>query len=253
MGVLYMKIVHKFFDVIWCCQQKIIKASKQFNSITKGTYKIFIRCGNFIWATSFIISLIFIIFENNNLFFIFFNISFGALVISYLAIPVMNTLLNCCTSLRNFFLVSVVFNGMLSYVLYIKYSLLAILVFAVLFFVASLIANTKIATTANTIIEVLLALASVIKGAIINEIYKFYNKQLGILSKEMLTQQILAPKNEYYSEFERTLSNSIDNVLYPLLVINGIAILVSLLHSYWIEKYNDNKQIGWEDIENLYP
>ncbi len=137
--------------------------------------------------------------------------------------------------------------------LYIKYSLLAILVFAVLFFVASLIANTKIATTANTIIEVLLALASVIKGAIINEIYKFYNKQLGILSKEMLTQQILAQKNEYYSEFERTLSNSIDNVLYPLLVINGIAILVSLLHSYWIEKYNDNKQIGWEDIENLYP
>lgn len=98
-----------------------------------------------------------------------------------------------------------------------------------------------------------MALASVIKGAIINEIYKFYNKQLGILSKEMLTQQILAQKNEYYSEFERTLSNSIDNVLYPLLVINGIAILVSLLHSYWIEKYNDNKQIGWEDIENLYP
>lgn len=248
-----MRLVNKFFNAIWDLQCKIIKLSKSFNDFVKIIYKPLIK---FCTTVGGIIALIifFLIYINYTEILQIFLFAFIILVIVLLIVPVINVFLNCYTSLRNFFLVSVVFNLILFYILYIKSFLWAGLVCAFLFVMISIVANTDVATTANTIIEILLALATTIKGVIINWLYNFFNTDiLGQIDKELISLESIEQAAEYYSIYERNISNSIDSILYPLLVINGLAILATFLHSYWIKKYNDGKQISWKDIKNLYP
>lgn len=147
------------------------------------------------------------------------------------------------TSIRYFFLISVIYNGLLFWIIYAYSGISYIIIligFALIFCVISLLSNTEIAKTANALIELILgiggialkmALTSFFRSTYANQLIEKFDFSLGEIGN------ILA---------ENILSSIIDTYLYPLLVINGIALIICTFHSYWIKKYNNDKQITWD-------
>ena len=100
--------------------------------------------------------------------------------------------------------------------------------------------NKKVAKVSNTIIEIVLSLLSLIK------IFITYGFDTYIFPKLTSTIDEVIKLKEALSTHENILISQIDLALLPLLIINGLALLICEVHSYWIDKYNEGKEITWD-------
>ncbi len=96
----------------------------------------------------------------------------------------------------------------------------------------SLIANNKVATAANQVHSTILGLIVIMKDMII------YSLPAAYLNR-------VTPAGDTY---ETAIETSFGMIFYPILAINLIALLLCSLKGYWIEKYNDGK-----DLEATFP
>ena len=96
----------------------------------------------------------------------------------------------------------------------------------------SLIANNKVATAANQVHPTILGLIVIMKDMII------YSLPAAYLNR-------VTPAGDTY---ETAIETSFGMIFYPILAINLIALLLCSLKGYWIEKYNDGK-----DLEATFP
>lgn len=104
------------------------------------------------------------------------------------------------------------------------------LICAVLWWFYSLIANNKVATVANEIISSIFGILILLKDTLI-----------AITPARFLDIKVGEFTYEKYIEM-------ISNIIFsPLLAINIIALLLCVLKGYWIEKYNNNQDVGYED------
>lgn len=91
----------------------------------------------------------------------------------------------------------------------------------------SLIANNKVASAANQVHSTILGLIVIMKDEIIYSLPASYLNQI-------------TPAGDTY---EKVIETSFGTVFYPFLAINLIALLLCSLKGYWIEKYNDGKDL----------
>ncbi len=91
----------------------------------------------------------------------------------------------------------------------------------------SLIANNKVATVANQVHSTILGLIVIMKDMII------YSLPAAYLNR-------VTPAGDTY---ETAIETSFGMIFYPILAINLIALLLCSLKGYWIEKYNDGKDL----------
>lgn len=143
------------------------------------------------------------------------------------------------TSLRMFIIASILINFFIS-IIVMNYTK-SLYVFPILFIIINLIANTKVAKTCNAIIEISLGVISLIKTPLA---YFICNKQFPSILDYHINNYDL------FSYVENVIVINMDIILFPLLVINGIALLICEIHSYWIDKYNGGKEIT-HDIKKL--
>ena len=91
----------------------------------------------------------------------------------------------------------------------------------------SLIANNKVATVANQVHSTILGLIVIMKDMILYSLPASYLNQV-------------TPAGDTY---EKAIEVSFGTLFYPFLAINLIALLLCTLKSYWIEKYNNGKDL----------
>lgn len=246
-----LKICDFVFYKIWELQKDIMRANHKFENLLLGKkYVLFQKiCG-----IVFILSFCFFLFcesVNNSL---ITHISLGIAVLSVCLLvfteSTIQIFLNCCTSIRSFFTISILFNGIIYLIINNYSSVLGIIIFSILFFIISLISNTEISSTANTVVEIILALATTTKNYLINLFIDFLNgttdAALEQATIDTISESDIYKVNDYINNIEHSLSQQIDFYLYPLLIINGIALLLCFVHSHWIKKYNNGCQITWD-------
>lgn len=128
-----------------------------------------------------------------------------------------------------------------------KYSTICgTLIFSIIFWFICILSNSKVATTANTIVEIVLAFVNAFKEHLLNKFYDYFYNEINTNAESIATNDMTAI-NENYNLWEREITNYISNILFPLLIINGIALLLCVFHSYWIEKYNSGDEIIWDN------
>lgn len=91
----------------------------------------------------------------------------------------------------------------------------------------SLIANNKVATAANQVHSTILGLIVIMKDMILYALPASYLNQV-------------TPAGDTY---EKAIEVSFGTIFYPLLAINLIALLLCTLKGYWIDKYNNGKDL----------
>lgn len=101
----------------------------------------------------------------------------------------------------------------------------------VFWFMISLVANNKIAKTANEVFSIFFGLIVVIKDTI-----------LDFLPEELNIDQYINFAESGYSDAQ-VIKMLIDVIATPLLVINAIAMILCVLKEHWIEQYNDGKDL----------
>ena len=103
-----------------------------------------------------------------------------------------------------------------------------------------MLSNSNVSTTANTIIEILLALLSLLKTIIS---YYFNKKTIDIFSNSTFDEDSKDKLTKLFSVTENNFIYQIDLILLPLLFINGLTLLLCTIQSYWIKEYNDKREI----------
>lgn len=232
------------FTLVWQIQKLIMKFSLKINNYLK--YKNFNKhkkAIGILMFLDFIIMIIFCLLNYNNLFTICAVIF---LICVFMILHLSSTIkafLSPFTSIRYFFLISVIYNGLFYWIIYAYSGISYIIIligFALIFCVISLLSNTEISKTANALIELILGIGGIVTKIALTSFYKSkYAPQLierfGISIGEVSNVLV-----------ENIISSQIDTYLYPLLIINGIALIICTFHSYWIIKYNNGKQITWD-------
>lgn len=176
------------------------------------------------------------------------SVSCIILLVLFFIFPLIKALLNCLTSIRYFTVVSIALNILTSVFIFSDNIILALFLFLLVYTFLSILANTDVAITVNTIIEFILTLFTLARDIIIDLIDLFYN--------ELVKQGLIDEANIYINTLNvNEFKICLDMVLLPLLLINGIALLFAVIHSYWIKKYNDGLEIQLinfddEDINN---
>lgn len=237
-------LLNKLFNGIWNIQIRIMHCNLSFNSFFDKYNKRF-RIIGFIFLIFFLVVLMILyLLQIYNILFDIFKVltfsSFLAIIILY----IIKIILSSFTSLRFFFGVSILLNLAISHILAnLLYShsgyekLISIILFTFLYCAISLLANTKVSKVANTIIEISLGLLSLIKVFISYGFDTYIFPQLTSTIDEVLQAK------EILSFMENELIKQIEVALLPLLIINGCALLICEVHSYWIDKYNEGKEI----------
>lgn len=105
---------------------------------------------------------------------------------------------------------------------------------AVSWCIYSLIANNKVATVANQIISTILACIVLFKDTIIS-----------LIPNSILDAEFMAGYTN-----EKQIEIIFNLTFNPMLAINLFAMLLCTLKGYWVEKYNDNKDLGYQKSEN---
>ncbi|MGN0509273.1 MAG: hypothetical protein ACI4GX_08550 [Ruminococcus sp.] len=239
-----MNKINKFFNFIWKLQKLIMKIKIKIDNFqTNFVYKILKKFLGISAILTFILTIMFACFYSINLATIFASIFLSLILIDSYLFSTVKAFFSPFTSVRYFLLVSVIFNGVFVLIMYahsgIEYSV-AICLFAIIFFCISLLSNTKIAKTANAIIELSLGVGGIALKMLLSSFYE--NKFAGDIT-QALGQSVGDIAN---LTLENLLSGMIDTYLYPLLMINGIALLICTIHSYWIDKYHNGKEITWD-------
>lgn len=245
----------KCFWFIWKIQIIIMKLKVKIDSlVSTGRGRIFQKACAILILISMLLSVVSILIKNNDLLMIFGSIFlFLIFAISFLDRAV-ECFLSPFTSIRYFFLTSVVFNGIL-FLYFYEYvysnSYIAISGFALIFCLFSLIANSKVAQIVNTIIEIILGIVCILAKFTISKLYKSVITSIQMATSDVATFDV-ATSDEIINDFvdimgEYSINNIIDTSIYPLIIINGFALLICTVHSYWINKYNSGKEITWDN------
>lgn len=230
-----MNWIHNFFDFIYTIQRLYEKLRLKLHKVEKlRIYKTLKKDYYITTGISVIFFIIFTFFKNQTL-----SSVFGIIfLVLFFIFPFIKALLNCLTSIRYFIVVSLAFNLLTSLFIFSDNIIFAILLFLIIFTFLSILANTDVAITANAIIEFILTLFTIMRDVII-DLYDF-------MFNEIVKQGIINDTNIYLNTLnlnEYEFKISVDIILIPLLLINGIALLVSVLHSYWIKKYNAGAEL----------
>ncbi len=239
-----LSVINNFFNFIWESQKLIMKIKIKIDNFQ--TNIIFIILKKFLGISiilTFILTIMFACFGSINLSTIFASILLSLVLIDSYLFSTVKAFFSPFTSVRYFVLVSIIFNGVFVLIMCayngLEYNV-AIWLFAIIFCCISLLSNTKIAKTVNAIIELSLGvggialkmlLSSLYESTFADDITQALGQSVGDIANLML---------------ENLISNMIDTYLYPLLIINGIALLICTIHSYWIEKYHNGKEITWD-------
>ncbi len=109
------------------------------------------------------------------------------------------------------------------------------LISAIIWCILSLIANNKVASAANQLLSAVLAIIVLLKDTV------FAMIQSSVLDAGM---------GNAYSEEIEILECAFNLIFSPILAVNIIAVALCTIKGYWIEKYNDNKDIGYQETEN---
>lgn len=145
----------------------------------------------------------------------------------------------CLTTVRGFFVIGFIFYGSSTLLVYsfieeespvIDYAKQYIIA-AVMWWFYSLIANTKVAHLCNVVWSTILGTLALIKDGIASFISLGYFKLHGEYNEYAVNQFI-----EGIYLF----------ILIPILTINLIALMLCEIKNYWIEKYNNGKDIEYK-------
>ena len=239
------------FDFIWKIQKCIMKFKITVEKMEDTwLYKAIEKFFSVTYLISFALTVFSLFFIKNQ---ILLNISIIVFLVSlFITTYLKDTLkafLSPFTSIRYFFLISVAFNLLLFSILLERSSIMATILSIFIFLAISLISNTEISITANTIIEITLAVLVATKDYLSTLFPHFcrnlIDKCINNATMDIATSDI-AEATEYINHIKEETLIQIDNILFPLLLINGFALLLCAIHSYWIKKYNYDKQITWD-------
>lgn len=241
-----MEIMLNFFDYIfskeWKYQQKLMLASKKSK---KGEDKKVSRFKNTLFILSFIcfylsIEYPFVLICS----FVFITLYyFSSLKLIFIFTTVRGFLID---GIKGAILISL-FLYRISGVALVKYkvydnSYIRFIVFAVIlnlvWIVISTLCNYKVATLSNAILAAIITLTLQLNSFIWNI---FIAEGRDFVSKEALSEII-----EYGFSQEQWLMTMINLLLYPIFAMSVIGALSCAFKGYWINKYNDGK-----DIENI--
>lgn len=107
------------------------------------------------------------------------------------------------------------------------------IIFAVTWCIYGLLANNKVAINANLMLSTLFGIIIIIKDNIIS-----------LVPDYMLNDVCI----EGYTN-EKMVEIIFNLIFTPILITNLVATMFCALKGYWIEKYNNNKDISWSTME----
>ncbi len=237
-------IIDRLFTWIWNLQITIMAFKHKFTLFFCKYVKLFTIIGICIFVSFFLIVIfILLVFKFTIPERLIYAIT-GSSLFFILILHIIRFLLAALTHVRCFFIVSILFNVIISVIISNYFhnnpqteKIISFIIFSALFFFMSLLANAKVAKFANTFIEIVLGLISLIKVFIAYAFDSYIFPQIPSTIDEAVKIK------EAFSIIESAWLNQIDFALLPLLIINGIALLLCEIHSYWIETYNNNDDI----------
>lgn len=109
------------------------------------------------------------------------------------------------------------------------------LISAIIWCILSLIANNKVASAVNQLLSAVLAILVLLKDTVFAMI-QYFVLDAGI--------------GNVYSEKIEILECAFNLIFSPILAVNITAVALCTIKGYWIEKYNDNKDLGYQKSEN---
>lgn len=234
------------FNPIWNTQVIIMRLNLSYDNFYTKYKNRFLKSGFVLFLIFGVLLALVCYFKIDILADIFKCLMWISLVIMSILYAI-KFILSTFTSIRCFFLVSILLNRLVSFLFteflysYSEYAnIIATLIFSILFCGISLLTNKKVAKVSNTIIEIVLSLLSLIK------VFITYGFDTYIFPKLTSTIDEVIKLKEALSTQENILISQIDLALLPLLIINGLALLICEVHSYWIDKYNEGKEITWD-------
>lgn len=238
--------LQNLFNPIWNAQVVLMRFYLFFDSFYYKYKTYFLSFGFALFGIFGFLFILVFYFKINILADIFKILIWISLVVMGI-LYVVKFILSTFTSMRCFLIVSILLNWLVSFVFteflfsYSKYAnIIVTVIFSILFCGISLLTNKKVAKVANTIIEIVLGLVSLIK------VFIAYGFDTYIFPNLTSTIDEVIKLKETLSAYENNLISQIDLALLPLLIINGLALLICEVHSYWIDKYNDGKEITWD-------
>lgn len=248
-----MVVINRFFKFFWLFQLLIMKVKFFLDNIDYfilSKIKKFFEMSCFITTSLIIFILLFNQFfdinQNNNL----TNILTPLIITTTLCFivshidDVYDFIYFLFTTLRGYIFLSIVINFILTIAILQIFHLQAdtyfFIVFIIIYIFISLLSNSNVSTTANTIIEILLALLSLLKTIIS---YYFNKKTIDIFSTSNFDEASKDELTKLFSVMENNFIDQIDLILLPLLFINGLTLLLCTIQSYWIKAYNDKREI----------
>lgn len=247
-----MIIVNYFFNFFWICQLRLMKTKAFFENIDYDIFAIIQRITKVTFALPFTVLLILILLcnyfhinQNNYIIIVYILSGISGVSIFLYYIDIIYQYFYCLfTTLRGYMCLSIIINFILSYIisqlLEINSDIYFFFIYVIIYIILSLISNSNIAITANTIIEILLALFSLTKIMIV---YFFENTISSNSNFVTLNQASIDELHQAIATIENQWINYLDFSLFPLLIINGLALLFCNIHSYWIKEYNNKMEI----------
>lgn len=115
------------------------------------------------------------------------------------------------------------------------------IVAALLWFIYSMYVNNKVASIINELFSAILAIFVLVKDLIISAI------PTEILNMEYESNIM---ENNYKYTYEQLFQLGFNLIVTPFLIINILALLLCTIKGYWIEKYNDGKDITEDMLPN---
>ncbi|WP_418517368.1 hypothetical protein [Pseudoruminococcus massiliensis] len=102
-----------------------------------------------------------------------------------------------------------------------------------------MLANTNVSTTANGIIAAFATILSFCKSYILDILLQWYLQSTNTNINSITIQELYSIN---YG-IDNVLGKTYDNIIFPIIVINGISTCIAIIHSYWIKKYNNGNEI----------
>lgn len=264
--ITFGRIVFGLFEFTFKLQKKIDLMSDRFSQSHK--YIAFQRTLFLIGTISFILTLISTTFYNAKAVLFFAGIMCVCLYLGLTIDTIVNFKL-VLVSVRKFLSVGIVFDIVITIIVYYLSTVfgwdktitsginsvlpvywhglfgggvvISFVIFGVIWFLFSILANSKVATTANAIIAAGLAILL----TILNSIWCFFSQDYPL---GFSLDVVEALKSFGYSPVQ-LFQAAVSLFTVPPLIINCIAMLLAQLKGYWVEKYNDGQEIS--DIKTI--
>ena len=236
-----MIIVNHLFNLIWKFQNFIVRIKNHIgeNKIFNITKKV---------TVSMLLISIFLMMLDINHTMIYIMIIYLCLLIIYIEEFIQKTY-KILTSLRSFlcfgiftnFLISIIIAGFITnstndcncfFVIYLITS-------AIIWMLISMLANTNVSTTANGIIAASATIISFCKSYILDILINWYLQSTHANINNMTIEEVYAINYAV----DNSLGKIYDNIIFPIIVINGFSTCIAIIHSYWIKKYNNSNEI----------